>query len=107
MAWHFYWWGHKTAIDRFRNGEDVQGWSRSQCQRFEFCSDSPYDEHDLSSLEGKYDVYSDEDTEDSNSDPLGMEPYHYEPVGLSESALTESGSDEDKDKADWRRGNTS
>ena len=58
-----------------------------------FCNDSPYDENDLSILEGTYDVYSDEDSEDRNSDPLGTEPYQYEPVGLSDSALTESGSD--------------
>ena len=35
-----------------------------------------------------------------------MELYHYEPVGLSESALAKSGSDKDEDEADWRLGNT-
>ena len=72
-----------------------------------FCSDSPYTEHNLSSLEGTYNMYNDEDSEDGNSDPLGMEPYHYELVGFRKSALTESGSYEDEDKADWRLGNTS
>ena len=71
-----------------------------------FCSDSPYNEHDLSSLEGVY-VYSDKDSEEGSSDPLGMELYHYEPEGLSESVLTESGSDEAEDEADWGLGNTS
>ena len=66
-----------------------------------FCSESLYDKPDLSSLEGAYDVYSDEDSKDGNSDPLGMELHHYKPVGLSQS-LMESGSDE----AHWRLGNS-
>ena len=74
-----------------------------------FCSDSLHDEHNLSSLEGVDDGYSDDDSKDGNSDSLRMEPYHYELVGLSESrsAVTESGSDKDKDKADCRLGNIS
>ena len=52
-------------------------------------------------------MYSDEDSEDGNSDLLGMELYQYEPVGLSESAATESGSGEDEDEADWRLSNIS
>ena len=44
-----------------------------------FCSDSPYNEHDLNSLEGVYNMYSDKDSKGGSSDPLGMELYHYEP----------------------------
>ena len=69
-----------------------------------FCSNSSYDKHDLSSSESVDDVYSDEDSEDGNSEPLGMEPYQYKLVVLSTSAVTESSSDEDKDEADWRLG---
>ena len=36
-----------------------------------FCSDLPYDEHDLNSLEGAYSVYSDEDSEDGYLRPAG------------------------------------
>ena len=52
-------------------------------------------------------MYSDDDSEDEISDLLGMDPYQYEPVGLSQSAMTESGSDEDKDEVDRRLGNIS
>ena len=71
------------------------------------CSESSYDEHNLSSSEGADDVYSDNDSKDGNSDPLGMDLYQYEPVGLSKSTEIENGSDEDEDEADWRLGNTS
>ena len=42
----------------------------------------------LSSLEGAYDVYSDDDTEDGNSDLFGMGLYHNKLVGLSKLPLT-------------------
>ena len=56
------------------------------------CSDSSYDERDLGSSKGVHDYPSDEDSddvedggevgEDTNEDPLGLEPYQYEPFTL-------------------------
>ena len=71
------------------------------------CSNLFYEERDLSSSEGVDNAYRDEDSEDGSPDPLGLQPYQYKPVGLSESAVMESSSDEDNNKADWRMGNTS
>ena len=53
-----------------------------------FCSDSPYDEHVFKQLGRCIRMYSDDDTEDGNSDPLGMGLYHNKLVGLSKLPLT-------------------
>ena len=75
------------------------------------CSDSSYDEHDLSSSENAHDISSDEDSEDvedRSEIPLGMEPYQYEPVGsVRDSSTQTSGSEESEDEAAWRLSNTS
>ena len=75
------------------------------------CSDSSYDERDLSSPDGAHDYSSDEDSdnvedgsedgEDTNAEALGLEPYQYEPFG------TVDNSEESEDEEAWRLNNTS
>lgn len=74
------------------------------------CSDSSYDERNLSSSEGENDVSSDEDSEDvedSSEVPLGLEPYQYEPVGSVGNSSTLASGSESEDEATWRLNNTS
>ena len=81
------------------------------------CSDSSYDERDLSSSDGAHDYSSDEDSddvedgsedgEDTNAEPLRLEPYQYEPFGTVDNSSTMvSGSEESEDEAAWRLNNT-
>ena len=91
---------------------------RSDAEAMLSCSDSSYDKHDLGSFEGAHDYLSDEDSddvedgsedgEDTNEDPLGLEPYQYEPFGTVDDLSTmESSSEESEDEAAWRLNNTS
>lgn len=91
---------------------------RSDAEARLSCSDSSYDERDLGSSEGEHDYPSDEDSddvedggedgEDTNEDPLGLEPYQYEPFGtVDDSSTMESSSEESEDEAAWRLNNTS
>ena len=65
------------------------------------------------SYEGAHDYPSDEDSDDvedggedgkdTNKEPLGLEPYQYEPFGtVDDSSTMKSSSEESEDKAAWR-----
>ena len=81
------------------------------------CSDSSHDERDMSSSDGAHDYSSDEDSddvedgsedgEDTNAEPLRLEPYQYEPFGTVDNSSTMvSGSEESEYEAAWRLNNT-